>query len=127
MIKVPPSSICPASPATVTLILRIVLKRNVKLYVKRLMISQRLGSFSKLIHRCTRTMRPKKNAQRETIAANLAHRIVHFGRVKSDDQDVCEPALWTDQRSSMAIRISYRKPAACHLGDSNCQWCMVSN
>src|SRR5258707_7670823 len=89
MITVSPSSICPASPATVTLILRIVLKRNEKLYVKRLMISQRLGSFSKLIHRCTRTMRPKKIAQRETIAANLAHRIGHFGRVKSDDQDVC--------------------------------------
>ena len=37
---------------------------------------QRLGSRSTLIHRCTRTKKQEKNVHRETIAANLAHRII---------------------------------------------------
>jgi hypothetical protein len=33
-----------------------------------------------------------------------------------NDQDVRQPALWTEKRSSMAIRISYRKPGSLSFG-----------
>src|ERR1041385_272904 len=42
------------------------------------MISHRLGSLRKLIHRCTNARRTKKNAQRETIARNLSQRMRPF-------------------------------------------------
>ena len=45
-------------------------------HVKRLMITHRLANPNTLIHRCTRTTKPKKIVQRETIAANLANRII---------------------------------------------------
>src|SRR4029078_1486677 len=78
MITVPPPSSCPASPTSVSLMLRIRLKRKVRLHVSRLIISQRLGILNTLIQSCTRTMKAKKNAQREAIAVNLAHRMVHL-------------------------------------------------
>src|ERR1041384_2345157 len=87
MITVPPPSSCPTSPTSVTLMLRIRLRRKVRLQVSRLIISQRLGILNTLIQRCTRTMKAKKNAQREAIAVKLAHRMVHLLYVwDRDDQ-----------------------------------------
>src|SRR5215470_20390788 len=82
MLTAPLPSSCPPSPITVTLILRIVLSRNVRPHVKGLIITHQLDNPNTLIHRCTRTTKPKKIVHRETIAANLANRIIHLGDVK---------------------------------------------
>src|SRR4029078_1381073 len=49
MITVPPPSSCRASPTSVSLMLRIRLRRKVRLQVSRLIISQRLGILNTLI------------------------------------------------------------------------------
>src|ERR1051325_5280136 len=76
MITLPRASTGSISPSILTSRFRIVRNRNVKLYVNLLMMVQRLGSLSKLIHRCTNAIKAKKNAQSETTAANLTHRIL---------------------------------------------------
>src|SRR5512144_2810280 len=87
MITVPGAAMGSPSPSILTSILRIVLKRNVKVYVSRLIMAQRLGSLSKLIHKCTKTTKGKKNAQRETTTANLAHRMIDYGWHINDTPD----------------------------------------
>src|SRR5690242_15695616 len=101
MITVPPPSSCPASPTKVSLMLRIRLSRKVRLHVSRLIISQRFGILNTLIQRCTRTMKAKKNAQREAIAVNLAHRMVHLYYVWGE---TINPECFTRVAAPTAVR-----------------------
>src|SRR5438552_3564035 len=84
MITQPPPSSCSTLPTAVTLILMIRLSKNVRLHVRRLIISQRLGILKTQIHRWTSTIKTKKNAHSETIAANLTQRIIHLLHIETE-------------------------------------------
>src|SRR5262245_35260895 len=78
MMTQPPRSSCPASPSTSTLIFRIFLIDQVKPRIQRLIIFQRLGSLSTLMHKCETINTPKKKSPREKIATSLIHRMIYL-------------------------------------------------
>src|SRR4030095_4328413 len=98
MMTQPPRSSCPASPSTVILIFRILIIDQVKPRIQRLTIFQRLGSLSKLMHKCRTTKTQKKNSPRERIAISLIQRMTHPVSHQTEAPDVLNAQLLNVQR-----------------------------